>query len=174
MKKLILLVLGCLFSVVGVSQKNEKSTTAPAPVITKIIVLRHAEKADDGTKNPPLSPEGMQRAERLSKLLSDLEISKLYATPYLRTNQTLTPLSQRFNLPIESYDASDATFGATILQKSKGKTVVIAGHSNSSPTLVNKIIQQEKYQKLDESVFTKIWVLTFKDDELIDCSLLNY
>lgn len=170
MKKLILLVFGCFFSMISFSQKKETSN----PLITKIIVVRHAEKADDGTKNPPLSPEGMQRAERLSTMLSDLQVSQLYATPYLRTNQTLTPLSQRFQISIESYDPSDVKFGETILQKSKGKTIVIAGHSNSSPMLVNRIIKQEKYQKLDESVFTKIWILTFRDDELIDCSLLNY
>ncbi len=163
MKKLIFLFL-LLFSVVTFSQET----------ITKIIVVRHAEKADDGTKNPPLSPEGMARAERLSTILSDLEIDKLYATPFLRTNQTLTPLSKKFNIHIDKYEASDASFAEQLLQKEKGKTIVVAGHSNSSPTLVNRLIKKELYQKLDESVFSKIWILTFKDDELIDCSLLNY
>ena len=164
MKKIILLLLVCLLS----------STTFSQNSITKVIIIRHAEKADDGTKNPPLSPEGIQRAERLSILLSDLKIDKLYATPFLRTNQTLTPLSKKFNIPIDSYEASDVTFAEQLLKKEKGKTTVIAGHSNSSPTLVNRLIKKELYQKLAESVFSKIWILTFKGDELVDCSLLNY
>lgn len=136
--------------------------------------MRHAEKADDGTKNPPLSADGMQRADRLSTMLSDLKIDKLYATNFLRTHQTLMPLSKKFNLTIDTYEAADVTFAEQLLQKEKGKTIVIAGHSNSTPTLVNRLIKKELYQKLDESVFSKIWILTFKGEELIDCSLLNY
>ncbi len=168
MKKLLKLVIVLFFATTAFSQTTDENA------ITKIIIVRHAEKADDGTKNPPLSDEGLQRAERLSSILSDLKIDLLYATPFLRTNQTLTPLSKNFGIAIESYEASDATFAERLLQKNKGKTIVIAGHSNSSPTLVNRLIKKEMYQKLDESVFSKIWILTFKGNELIDCSLLNY
>ena len=171
MRKLhVFLWIGLLFTAVSLAQTSNEYRTA----ITKIIIVRHAEKADDGTKNPPLSPEGLQRAERLSIIFSDLNISKLYATPYLRTNQTLTPLSLKFKIPIDSYDPSDVDFAKNLVQKNKGKTIVIAGHSNSSPTLVNRLIQSEKYQKLDESVFNKIWMLTFENDRLIDCIQLNY
>lgn len=166
MKKLIFLFV-LLISVVTFSQETQKT-------ITKIIVVRHAEKADDGTKNPPLSPEGLARSERLSAMLSDLKIDKLYATPFLRTHQTLTPLSKKFNIPIDKYEASDVSFAEQLLLNEKGKTIVVAGHSNSSPTLVNRLIKKEAYQKLDESVFSKIWILTFEGDELMDCSLLNY
>lgn len=166
MKKLISLFV-LLLSAVTFSQETLNN-------FTKIIIVRHAEKADDGTKNPPLSPEGIARAERLSVMLTDLKIDKLYATPFLRTNQTLTPLSKKFNIPIDKYEASDISFAEQLLQKEKGKTIVVAGHSNSSPTLVNRLIKKELYQKLDESVFSKIWILMFNGDELIDCSLLNY
>lgn len=168
MKKLLKLVIVLFFATTAFSQTTDENA------VTKIIIVRHAEKADDGTKNPPLSDEGLQRAERLSSMLSDLKIDLLYATPFLRTNQTLTPLSKNLGIAIESYEASDATFAEQLLQKNKGKTIVIAGHSNSSPTLVNRLIKKEMYQKLDESVFSKIWILTFKGNELIDCSSLNY
>ena len=168
MKKLLKLIIVLFFATTAFSQTTDED------VVTKIIIVRHAEKADEGTKNPPLSEEGLQRAERLSSMLSDLKIDRLYATPFLRTNQTLTPLSKNFGIAIESYEASDATFAEQLLQKNKGKTVVVAGHSNSSPTLVNRLIKKEMYQKLDESVFSKIWILTFKGNELIDCGLLNY
>jgi 2,3-bisphosphoglycerate-dependent phosphoglycerate mutase len=169
-KSHVFLWIGLLFTALSLAQTSNEYRTA----ITKIIIVRHAEKADDGTKNPPLSPEGLQRAERLSTMFSDVNISKLYATPYLRTNQTLAPLSQKFNIVIESYDSSDADFAKNLVQKNKGKTIVVAGHSNSSPMLVNRLIQSEKYQKLDESVFSKMWMLTFENEQLIDCIVLNY
>lgn len=168
MKKLFGLIIVLFFSTTVFSQTTDED------VVTKIIIVRHAEKADDGTKNPPLSDEGTLRAERLCTMLADVKVDQLYATPFLRTNQTLTPLSKKFGIAIESYEASDATFAEKLLQKNKGKTIVIAGHSNSSPTLVNRLIKKEVYQKLDESIFSKIWILTFKGSQLIDCSLLNY
>lgn len=168
MKKLFGLIIVLFFSTTVFSQTTDED------VVTKIIIVRHAEKADDGTKNPPLSDEGTLRAERLCTMLADVKVDQLYATPFLRTNQTLTPLSKKFGITIENYEASDATFAEQLLQKNKGKTIVIAGHSNSSPTLVNRLIKKEVYQKLDESIFSKIWILTFKGSQLIDCSLLNY
>ena len=39
--------------------------TSLAQETTTFILVRHAEKADDGTRNPPLSEVGVQRANDL-------------------------------------------------------------------------------------------------------------
>ena len=162
------MLLSCVFT--GYSQKN---TTTEEAIITKIILVRHAEKADDGTNNPPLSSEGILRAERLNALLADIKIDSLYATPYKRTEQTLGIVSKNRNIKISNYNPSDKLFSENLL-KNKGKTMLVAGHSNTIPALVNTLIKSNKYQQLAETEFGKIWILTFKNGELIDCSLLNY
>jgi len=168
MKKNILALLILLSYVfTGYSQNNTPTE------ITKIILVRHAEKTDDGTKNPPLSSEGILRAEQLNTLLADIKIDSLYATPYKRTEQTLGVISKNRNIKITNYNPSDKLFSENLL-KNKGKTMLVAGHSNTIPALVNTLIKSNKYEQLAETEFSKIWILTFKNGEFIDCTLLNY
>lgn len=164
----LLILLSFVFT--GYAQSNTATEDA---TITKIILIRHAEKADDGTKNPPLSSEGVLRAQKLNALFADIKIDSLYATQYKRTEQTLEVVSKNRNIKISNYNPSDKLFAENLL-KNKGKTMLVAGHSNTIPALVNTLIKSNKYQQLDETEFGKIWVLTFKNGEFIDCNLLNY
>jgi phosphohistidine phosphatase SixA len=38
-------------------------------------------------------------------------------------------------------------------------TVLIVGHSNTSPKLVNLLLDKEMYKDLDESVYNQYWVV---------------
>lgn len=169
MKKNILLLPILLFSSFGFSQKNTENDE-----ITRIIIVRHAEKNDDGTKNPSLSEMGKSRAERLGKMLSEFKIDKLFSTPYARTTETLLPIATSRKLEINNYNPGDKSFATNLLNTVKGQTIVIAGHSNTCPDLVNTLINDAKYKNLDESDYGKIWIVTFKGETLIDCILLNY
>ncbi|HMS68674.1 MAG TPA: phosphoglycerate mutase family protein [Saprospiraceae bacterium] len=168
---LMLLVLLCSASTLS-SQEMVNAQTDKN--ITKIIVLRHAEKADDGTKDPPLTAAGKERAARLNQILADFEIDALYATPFKRTQETLAVIAERRKLAVKTYQPNDVNFAKDVLQENLGKTIVVAGHSNSSPALVNKLIGQEKYMALDESVYTKLWVLTFVEGIFVSDELWNY
>lgn len=165
MKKNILLLPILLFSSFAFSQNGE---------LTRIIIVRHAEKNNDGTQNPSLSAEGKLRAERLNKMLNEFQIDKLYATPYARAKETLQPIAAARKLEINKYGPLDKDFAKNLVGNEKGKTIVIAGHSNTCPPLVNALIKQDKYEELDESDYGKIWILTFRDDQPTDCILLNY
>src|SRR5882762_5377478 len=74
--------------------------------ITTIILVRHAEKGDDGTKDPELTDAGKQRAESLAKLLSKAKVDAIYSTAFKRTQNTVTPLAQQKGLTIETYNPS--------------------------------------------------------------------
>lgn len=166
MRGKILLLPILLFSFFAFSQQNEE--------ITRIIIIRHAEKNDDGTKNPSLSAEGKLRAERLNKMLNEFKIDKLYATPYARTTETIQPIATERKLEINKYSASDKDFSKNTISNERGKTIVIAGHSNTCPALVNTLIKEEKYKELDENEYGKLWILTFRNEQPADCILLNY
>jgi len=142
--------------------------------ITKIVIVRHAEKTNDGTDNPSLTEAGQERALRLSRLLADMKIDKLYSTKYKRNVLTLMPLSKLKGLNIDIYEAHDKAFASWVLKENPGKNIVISGHSNTVPVLVNAWLGKEQFAQLADEEYSKIWVLTFQNSKLIDCSVLNY
>jgi phosphohistidine phosphatase SixA len=68
---------------------------APDPYPTLVILVRHAERVEQGA-DPCLLPEGVQRSERLAEIFRNVkkeEIQALVASEKCRTRQTLEPLS---------------------------------------------------------------------------------
>jgi broad specificity phosphatase PhoE len=166
MKKLLLLFLSLAFFF---SSGQEKEA-----YITKVILVRHAEKADDGTRNPSLSEAGKTRAKRLAEMLKDIKIDEAYSTPYKRTTETITPICLANQITIQSYDAFKPTNIEEAVKNGSGKTIIVAGHSNTVPFLVNTLIKEEKFTEMDESDYGKLWILTFRNHKLVDITLLNY
>lgn len=74
----------------------------------KIYIFRHAQKAMDFSGDPDLTPEGHEQASKLlDKVLKD-ELPKptqLWVSPRKRTHSTFRPLSEHFNLKLESHEA---------------------------------------------------------------------
>ncbi len=150
----ILFTLSLLFVLACTNVRTDKKET------TRYYLVRHAEKALDGTDDPDLSPSGQARALKLVSMLKDNKIEQLYATSYKRTQQTLQPLADTLHLEIRIYDHREAMDVERMIADCKGKTVIIAGHSNSIPQLANILIDEEIYQELDESDYTKMWEIT--------------
>ncbi len=127
---------------------------------TTIILVRHAEKTDDGSSNPPLSEQGMRRALALSDTLAEFEIAAIYSTPYKRTKMTATPIAEQSELEIVEYGLSDPKALLTqIVTEYAGKAVLIVGHSNTTPYFVNLLIGEQKYQQLKEDAYGDIFVV---------------
>jgi broad specificity phosphatase PhoE len=121
--------------------------------------VRHAEKADDGSKNPPLTDDGLTRAKKLADMLEDKNIKSIYSTDYDRTKSTAIELADRLGQEVKIYVPSDTNFVNNIkMELSKG-SILIVGHSNSTPTLVNAVLQEDKYQNIEESDYGNIFLV---------------
>jgi len=150
---ILLLIVSSFLSV----QAQSKTTT--------IIIIRHAEKeiitGDAQMKaDPPLSAEGKTRAENLVTALKEFSPSGVFSTNYERTRATLAPLSKKLGLEIQLYDARNQQPFSEKLKAMEGSTIVIAGHSNTVPRLVNLLIgDSSKYADLDDSVYNKIYIV---------------
>lgn len=128
---------------------------AAAQEVTTVLVVRHAEKEwEDG--NPPLSEAGRERARDLLRLTEASGVSALYASQYRRTRETLEPVAARNGLEIHEHDAGDpAGLAARILSEQAGAVVLVAGHSNTVPSIVEALgaprpspIPDEEYDNL--------------------------
>ena len=127
--------------------------------ITTIYLIRHAEKADDGTSDPPLSDKGQIRAKNLAFLLQDVEVDAIYSTNYKRTMETVDELSENKNIPVTRYNPGDPAMVESILSAYGGGNVVIVGHSNTVPATVNQLIGYNQFNQLPESEYDKLFLV---------------
>lgn len=154
MKKYALLL--CLS--IGVSVVHAQTST--------YILLRHAEKdtttagATMMKADPPLTEQGWKRAERLVQVLAAYVPDEIYSTNYIRTRSTVMPLSKKFNKEVQLYDNKYIKEFLEKLLQLKGKTIVVVGHSNTTPRLVNLLIGENRYPDLDERVYDLLWIVT--------------
>ena len=110
-----------------------------------VIMVRHAEKADDDPKDPTLSHVGQQRALDLAHALSNSPPTAIFVSPYRRTQLTAAPAAEQFGIaptvvPIEG-DAEQYALdvAAAIAQVDATGTVLVVGHSNTIPPLIGAL-----------------------------------
>jgi broad specificity phosphatase PhoE len=132
---------------------------------TTIIFIRHAEKVATLANDPSLSPAGQRRVAELRRQLVDADvvagIDAIYSTPYKRTQETVRPLADALNLPINNYDASDTeAVLTTILKKHKGKIILVVGHSNTVPDLIYNLGASKKVPPIDENEYDNIYIIS--------------
>ena len=149
MKKIILFFL-LAFSIAAYSQQT----------ITTFILTRHAEKGDDGTKDPELTQAGNDRAQALTKLLKETKVDAIYSTNYKRTQHTVTPLAHAKGLTVIGYEPLKTDEIDQILLKHLGGTIVICGHSNTIPWVANYLMGKEDYKTFDDNDYDNLMIVT--------------
>ncbi len=113
---------------------------------TTIYLVRHAEKADFPQRDPALTEAGRARAQELATVLRQAGVELILTTDYQRTRQTVEPLAQRLGLEPQIYqidpDYIEQSLGwlaEQIISRQAGKTVLVSGHSNTTPKLAEKL-----------------------------------
>jgi broad specificity phosphatase PhoE len=144
----ILLFLG--FSHIFIACQNSQRKSA------SFILIRHAEKILSSSNDPHLSTKGWQRANELVHIFKAVDIDAVYASPYRRSIDTAKPLAKAKQLGILNYNPSELdSFAQKLLNTHMGETVIIVGHSNTTPQLINAL-SGTKYPNLDETEYD--WV----------------
>lgn len=127
---------------------------------TTLIFVRHAERAEDGTRNPPISEEGKRRAVNLVGSLSEYDVKAIYSTPYKRTRMTATPIADSLGLEIQEYGFEGIReFLAGLIEEHAGYTVLIVGHSNTTPSLTNLVLGEDKFEQLEETDYGDMFII---------------
>ena len=129
-----------------------------------VILLRHAEKdlVDPDAPNPPLSADGKARAEKLIGVVNKYQPDAIYSSDYIRTRETARPLARKNRAMTLIYDPRNLEQMRDTILSGKYRRIVVVGHNNTTPALVNMLIGQEKYEKLPETEYGKIWIVRVK------------
>ena len=161
---LVSLIMLGLFSCKPTAETT-KSSDKLENVMATYYLIRHAEKASDGTKNPDLNEEGRKRAQNLATQLKDKNIKYIYSTNYKRTRQTVAPLAKALGIEVEIYNPSDLeNFKNKLLEKHQSREgVLVVGHSNTTPTLANLIvaINENHFKPLSEDDYGNFFIITY-------------
>lgn len=141
--------------------------------ITTIILVRHAEKVDD-SRDPELSEAGKQRAKKLAEILGSQTIDVIYSTDYIRTKDTCAPVSVQKDVEIKLYDPRNVVQLDGMASENSGKTILVCGHSNSTPRLANHFLKAQKFADFDESDYGNILIVTIPMNGTPDVVHLRY
>jgi phosphohistidine phosphatase SixA len=99
-----------------------------------VVLVRHAEKADEPAGDPPLSAAGAVRAAELARVLAGAGITRIHSSDTRRTMDTARPLAEALGIEIERYDPRDLEGMAARLRALPGRHLVV-GHSNTTDVL---------------------------------------
>jgi broad specificity phosphatase PhoE len=129
---------------------NEKMTT--------IYLVRHAEKQFD--RDPLLTDMGTERAERLKEILKNVKLSAVYSSDTRRTQLTAAPTAADHNLKVTTYNVGMLSeFSDLVLTLHRGKSILIVGHSNTTPAMANYLTKTDEFPRFSELDYTNFYVV---------------
>jgi broad specificity phosphatase PhoE len=129
-----------------------------APVV---FIVRHAEKASTGGKDPDLSVEGQKRADGLAHILKDSQIASVFVTELKRTQETAAPTARAAHVTPTVVQANDIGALVEKLRAVNGNSLVV-GHGNTIPGLL-KALGITTPVSIPEDDYTEIFVVLFGD-----------
>jgi phosphohistidine phosphatase SixA len=116
-----------------------------------------------GEDDPDLTSEGFERAEALALAMSTIEAGAVYSSQYKRTQQTVAPLTKAWSVEAVVISADDPEKQIDVLFKNNcDQNVVIAGHSNTLPGLIELLVIPEKIT-IEDDQYGDLYVVRWKD-----------
>lgn len=164
MKSLFTLLLIIAFNSPVCSQEKHADTET-----TTYYLIRHAEKdrSDKTNRNPELTKVGKKRAKNWKKHFKTINFDAVYSTDYNRTKQTAQPTAKKNKVDVTIYDPRQL-YSEDFQKATKGKTVLVVGHSNTTPQFVNKILGKKKYKDIDDNDNSQLFIITISDGKITD------
>ena len=137
------------------------SLLSNAQEVTTYYFIRHAEKlrVDKTDRNPNLNSKGFKRAEAWKEVFSNISFDAIYSTDYTRTRLTAKPTADSKNLPILMYNPRDM-YSKTFQNQTKGKTILVVGHSNTTNVFANKVLGFDKYEEIKDNNNSNLYIVT--------------
>jgi broad specificity phosphatase PhoE len=111
---------------------------------TAVVLLARPVEKEPGTINdPPLSPEGEQRAQQLAQMFGDGSgggLDAIYVSDDRRARQTAEPLAQRLHRAPVVFSAAEARATASrLLREHAGGTVLVISSGTALAQIVHEL-----------------------------------
>lgn len=148
------------FLTIGSTIAAAKEATAQG-VPAMVILVRHAEKATVGGSDPSISDAGQARAKALGAAIADAHVTAIITTTFRRTFETAEPFAVAHGITIEKLALNGDV--ATAVRKHAGEVVLVVGHSNTVPAIVNALGGPKLPDLCDASYATMFTLVPSRD-----------
>lgn len=139
--------------------------------VTTVFIVRHAEKEKQPSNNPPLTLDGEKRAETLACMLSHSGVSVVLTTNTTRTRETVNNYANKKGIKIQTYRTIEDVANL-IKTKYMGKTILVAGHSNTVPNII-KTLGINSVPNIDNE-YNNLFIITIFSEDLVSLIHLKY
>jgi len=153
-------VIALAFVAVSLAQP----TTSVAQSDRLVVLVRHAEAGGEPESDPPLTPEGRERAAALAEALADANIGAVIVSPLARTRLTAEPLTTLLGITPVAVDVTGGIerhvedVADAVRSRPPGEAVLVVGHSNTIPAVI-KALGGPELPDLCHGEFATLFVL---------------
>ncbi len=173
MKRSVFLLLSLLLiGLTGCKEDQRIVEDLSTPTISTFYFIRHAEKdrSDPENRDPELNQAGLGRAMHWAEILNDVPLDAIYTTDYERTAMTAAPTSVKQDITVQFYDPEILDI-ERFKADNLNKNVLVVGHSNTTPDLVNKMIGEDKYYNIDDHENGNLFIVQIVNGKATDLKL---
>ncbi|NQU87970.1 MAG: histidine phosphatase family protein [Mariniphaga sp.] len=135
--------------------------------VSTYYLIRHAEKVKSENPDPVLHTDGIARAENWAEIFRNVSFDAIYSTNYIRTKETVKPTANKQNIELTIYHPININYGE-FKTHTHGKTVLVVGHSNTIPAFVNKLINADKYEMIEENNNSNLYIVQIAGNVVTD------
>jgi broad specificity phosphatase PhoE len=158
MQRLLAAALAVMIGVAPLAAQATKQTT--------VVLVRHAEKAAAPADDPPLTAAGEARARDLWTAVRDAGVAAVNTTQFARTRATAQPTASALGLTptvVPATSPSHIQDVVTEIRKHQGQTVLVVGHSNTVPAIV-EALGAKRPGAICDSRYDDLFVVTIATD----------
>jgi 2,3-bisphosphoglycerate-dependent phosphoglycerate mutase len=132
---------------------------ASASLVTTVILIRHGERNAPTPTNPDphLNAAGKARAKSLIHVVGQSGIKAIYRSHFARAKETAQPLATHLGLSAIEMDEA-LQVKNDILSNHAGQTVLVIGHSDTVPDIINRL-GAGSLPLIDDSEFDNLFVV---------------
>ena len=129
----------------------------------KFLFVRHADidlqphPASPDPPGPSLNAAGLTRAEALVHAVGAAGITHIFTSEYARTQQTVDPVARKLGLTHRVAPEAEVRAMRSAVD---GSVILIAGHSNTVPRMINAMGVLPALENLGEREFDNLFVVT--------------
>ena len=126
-----------------------------------VVIVRHAEKAANGGKDPDLSSAGRARADELARILRDSGITAIFTSEFKRTQETAAPTATSTHVTPTMVAAKDTAALVVRLHQVNGNALVV-GHGDTIPNIV-KALGINSPINIPDADYSELFIVTLGD-----------